>query len=93
MEDKISKEKIKKYFDLTSRALKEVKKNIIKGKEKEAEEIIKMAENYLSDAGHFETNGDFVNAFAALNYSHGWIDCGVRLGIFDAQDDSLFTIK
>ncbi len=93
MEDRISKEKVEKYFDLTSRALKEVKKNIIKGKEKEADEIIKMAGNYLSDARHFFDKGDWVNAFGALNYAHGWVDCGVRLGVFDVQDDSLFTIK
>lgn len=52
-----------------------------------------MASNYLSDAGHFEKKGDFVNAFAALNYAHGWIDAGVRLGIFDVNDNKLFTIR
>ncbi len=93
MEDKINKEKIEKYFDLTSRALKEVKKNIIKGKEKYAKEIIEMVGNYLSDAKHFEKKGDFVNCFAALNYAHGWLDSGVRLDVFDVKDDKLFTIK
>jgi len=93
MNDKISKEKIQKYFDLTGYGLKEVKKNIAKGREKEAEEIIEMAENYLSDAEHFFKKGNWVDAFAALNYSHGWIDCGVRLGIFDVSDDKLFTIR
>ena len=39
MENKISKEKLDKYFDLTSKALKEVKKNIIKGKEDHEKEI------------------------------------------------------
>lgn len=91
-QDKITKEKIDKYLSLTSTALKEVKKNIIKGKEKQAEEIIKMAENYISDAKHFESKLDFVNSFAALNYAHGWIDSGVRLKIFDVHDDKLFTI-
>ena len=93
MEDKITEEKLKKYFDLTSRALKEVKKNIIKGKEKYAKEIIEMVENYLSDAKHFESKKDFVNAFAALNYAHGWLDSGVRLDIFNVHDDKLFTVK
>lgn len=93
MQDRITVEKIEKYFDLTSRALKEVKKNVIKGKEKYAKEIIEMAENYLSDARHFYSKKDFVNAFAALNYAHGWIDSGVRLDIFDVKDDKLFTIK
>lgn len=93
MQDKITAEKIEKYFDLTTKALKEVKKNIIKGREKYAKEIIEMVENYLSDARHFEKKGDFVNAFAALNYAHGWIDAGVRLDIFDVKDDKLFTVK
>lgn len=93
MQDKITKEKIEKYSKLTSTALKEVKKNIIKGKEKYAKEIIEMVENYLSDAKHFEEKGDFVNCFAALNYAHGWLDSGVRLDIFEVTDDKLFTIK
>jgi len=92
-EDKITKEKLAKYFDVTNRALIEVKKNIIKGKENYAKEIIDMVENYFSDAKHFESNKDFVNAFAALNYAHGWIDSGVRLDVFDVHDDKLFTIK
>jgi len=78
---------------LTETALKEVKKNIIKGKEKEAEEIIEMVENYISDARHFfEEKKDLVNAFAALNYAHGWLDCGVRTRVFDVHDDKLFTV-
>ena len=93
MQDKITKEKLEKYFNLTQTALKEVKKNIIKGKENYAKEIIEMVENYLSDAKHFETKQDFVNAFAALNYAHGWLDSGVRLDIFNVKDDKLFTVK
>jgi len=91
-DDKISKEKIEKYFNLTETALQEVKKNIIKGKEKEAKEIIEMVSNYVSDAHHFFDKGDWVNAFAALNYSHGWLDSGVRLRVFDVNDDKLFTV-
>lgn len=93
MNDKITKEKINKYFKITSSAFKIVKGNVIKGKDKEAKEIIDMVSNYLSDARHFEKKGDFVNCFAALNYSHGWLDSGVRLGVFDVKDNKLFTIK
>ncbi len=93
MKDKVTKEKIEKYFVLTSTALEEVKKNIISGKGKEAKEIIDMVKNYLSDAKHFEEKGDFVDSFAALNYAHGWLDSGVRLEIFNVKDDKLFTIK
>lgn len=93
MQDKITKEKLEKYSTLTSRALKEIKENIIKGRDKQAKEIIDMASNYLSDARHFESKGDFVNAFAALNYAHGWIDSGVRLEIFNVNDNKLFTVR
>ncbi len=93
MEAEITKEKLEKYSILTATALQEIRKNIIKGKEKYAKEIINMASNYLSDAKHFEKKGDFVNAFAALNYAHGWIDAGVRLDIFNVNDDKLFTVK
>ncbi|MFW6233170.1 MAG: DUF357 domain-containing protein [Nanoarchaeota archaeon] len=93
MKNIITKQKIDKYLRLTSNALKIVNKKIISGKEKQANEIISMVENYLSDAKYFQENKDYVNAFAAINYAHGWIDSGVRLDIFNVRDDKLFTIK
>ena len=93
MKDNITKQKIKKYSTLTSTALEKIKKNIIKGKENSAKEIIEMVENYLSDSKYFEKKENLVDAFAALNYAHGWIDSGVRLGIFNVKDRKLFTIK
>ncbi len=92
-QDKITPEKIKKYRDITTRALKIAKKSIVKGKEKEAVEIIEMVSNYLSDSEYFEKNKNLVDAFAALNYTHGWLDCGVRLGIFNVNDDRFFTVR
>ncbi|MBT4376510.1 DUF357 domain-containing protein [archaeon] len=93
MQKEISKVKLDKYFNLTSEAFKIVKENVISGREKDAKEIVEMVENYLSDARHFEKKGDWVNAFAALNYAHGWIDSGVRLDVFEVEDDRLFTVK
>jgi len=93
MEDKITIEKISKYKSLTTKALKIAKDSIIKGQEQKAKEIIEMVSNYLSDAEYFQDNGDLVNAFAALNYAHGWLDSGVRLGVFNVKDDKLFTVK
>ena len=61
MNNKITLEKLEKYFKLTSTALEKVKKKIIRGREKEAKEIIDMASNYLSDAEYFRKKGDFVN--------------------------------
>ncbi len=92
MDNEISEEKLKKYFNLTGTALGEVKKNIFEGREVDAKEIIDMVTNYVSDAHHFENKGDWVNAFAALNYAHGWLDSGVRLKVFDVVDDRLFTV-
>ncbi len=93
MEDKITRDKLDKYFDITGRGLAEVKEHIIEGKEAEAGEIVAMVSNYFSDARHFEAKGEWVLAFAALNYAHGWLDAGVRLNVFDVHDRDLFTVK
>ena len=91
-DDKITLEKIDKYFSLTSKALGIVKKSISKGKEKQANEIIEMVECYLNDSVHFKDKDDFVNSYGCLNYAHGWLDCGARLKIFEVTDTKLFTI-
>jgi len=93
MKKEITKEKLKRYFKVSETAFSLIKKKIVKGREKDAKEIIEMVGNYISDAHHFETNGDWVNAFAALNYAHGWIDSGVRLSVFDVHNNKLFTVK
>jgi len=92
MENTITKEKLEKYSDITSRALLMAKGSVTTGRENEAKEIIEMVKNYLSDARYFQENNNFVNAFAALNYAHGWLDSGARLKIFDVNDNTLFTV-
>jgi len=91
--NEITSEKLDKYFDLTTRALGIVKENIFSGREGDGKEIIEMVENYLSDAKHFREKEEWVLSFGALNYAHGWLDSGVRLGVFDVDDDQLFTVK
>ena len=91
----ITEEKLKKYISITSKALKKVK--IAKEKsinwQKAAEDFLDMAERYYKDAQHFEKKGDLIIAFAALNYAHGWLDAGARIGLFDVGHDSkLFTV-
>ncbi len=93
--DKITAEKLEKYFSVTSRALGKVK--IVKdGKvcfEGAANDFLDMAKRYFEDAKHFQEKGDIVTAFAALNYAHGWLDAGARIGLFDVDHDSeLFTV-
>lgn len=85
--------RLKKYFAITEKALSEAKKHINRDKKQDAEEIISMASCYVEDAKYFEKQGHYVNAFAALNYAHGWLDTGARLGIFDVKDSNLFVIK
>lgn len=89
----ITKEKLKKYFHVTETAFKMAKESANRtDMKKEREDFINMIQCYINDANHFESNEDWVNAFAALNYAHGWLDSGARLGIFDVHDDVLFTV-
>jgi hypothetical protein len=91
MLNSITDAKLDKYFDITSRALKKVK--IVAAHKKQAEDALDMAKRYFSDAQHFRAKGDYINAFAAVNYAHGWLDAGARLGLFDVGHDSeLFTV-
>jgi uncharacterized protein len=91
----ITSEKLAKYFDVTNRALKKVKlvKQVEIDVSKSAKDFLDMATRYFEDAKHFHEKGDDVNAFAALNYAHGWLDAGARIGLFDVDHDSeLFTV-
>ncbi len=100
--DIITEQKLTKYFDVTGRALQKVKmgKNNSKSKKEQtldweaaAEDFLDMAQRYYDDALHFQKKGEIVNAFAALNYAHGWLDAGARLGLFDVDGDNvLFTV-
>ena len=93
MDDKITKEKLEKYLTLTSTAIE--KAMVAKEKiniQNARHEILDMAIRYVKDAKHFQEKGDFVNAFAALNYAHGWLDAGARLGFFDVHDSKYFAV-
>jgi len=88
-------ERVAKYFDLTGRALKKVET----GKEREinwkesADDFLMMAQCYYDDARIFYKDGKVVLALAALNYAHGWLDAGARLGLFEVGGDNvLFTV-
>ncbi len=61
---------------------------------KQAQDFYSMAQAYFNDAQHFFDEGDYVNAFACVNYAHGWLDAGARLGLFDVGGDGqLFTLS
>jgi hypothetical protein len=93
--DKVTEEKLDKYFDVTGRALKMCEHAMNKKSQtklKQAKDFFDMASRYYSDAGHFKKHKDYVLAFAALNYAHGWLDAGARIGLFDVHDSTLFTV-
>ncbi|MCQ2052896.1 MAG: DUF357 domain-containing protein [archaeon] len=91
----ITDAKINKYLDTTKKALEKL---VVVAPEhsfsrRMADDFLNMALSYYNDAKHFCENGDFVTAFAAVNYAYGWIDCGARIGLWDVdQDDQLFTL-
>lgn len=95
MKNTITKEKLEKYFETTKKAIQKIKE-IQPQKthlDKISKDFFEMANNYYNDAKYFQKNKDWVNAFAALNYSHGWLDAGARLGLWDVgYDNKLFTV-
>ncbi len=90
----ITAEKLDKYLSLTTQALEKVKlaKDLSPREQKIGKKYLEMARSYLSDANHFKESGDWVNAFAAINYAHAWLDAGAIVDIFDVNGDNiLFT--
>lgn len=94
-EDIVTEEKIEHYLDLTSRARQ--KATLIPGLGEDdlsrIKIMLRMADDYYSDAKYFKNQGDYVRAFGAINYAHAWIDAGVKIGLLDGHgDDVLFTL-
>ena len=59
-----------------------------------ADDFVGMARAYFEDAKHFRDRGELEKALANVNYAHGWLDAGARLGLFDVGgDDQLFTLS
>ncbi|NLL95376.1 MAG: DUF357 domain-containing protein [Thermoplasmatales archaeon] len=91
----VTRERMEKYLDTTKRALDAL---VVATPERSfgrrlSDDFLGMARSYYDDALHFFAGGDYVTAFAAVNYAHGWLDCGARLGLWDVGgDDMLFTL-
>ncbi|TLZ82064.1 MAG: DUF357 domain-containing protein [Methanobacteriota archaeon] len=61
---------------------------------KVAEDFLGMARAYFDDARHFRERGELEKALANVNYAHGWLDAGARIGLFEVGgDDQLFTLS
>ncbi|MDP2946763.1 MAG: DUF357 domain-containing protein [Nanoarchaeota archaeon] len=93
--EQLTKEKVLKYIKLTEKALAKIKfkKNLDPYLQKAAEEFLEMAKCYYSDSKYFLEKDQLVNAFGAINYAHGWLDAGSKLGVFNVRDSKLFVLK
>ena len=92
----ITDEKLNKYFEIAEKSLKKVRIAVPEDSHhhKIALDFLDMATRYVEDAKHYKKKGDYVTAFASINYAHGWLDAGARLGLFDVGHDSeLFTVE
>ncbi|MAF98976.1 MAG: hypothetical protein CMH61_00025 [Nanoarchaeota archaeon] len=89
----ISQEKLDRYFSVTGKALEKVKQALDQSRLEQAEDFLDMASRYYQDAQYFfSEKNNLVLAFAALNYAHGWLDAGARIGLFEVKDNVLFTV-
>lgn len=91
----ITVERVEKYITITSTALAKLSVAAPERSfnKKLADDFLTMARSYFEDAKEFVRKGDLVNAFACVNYAHGWLDSGARIGLFDVGgDDQLFTL-
>lgn len=96
MERTVTNERLRKYFSVTGEALAQAREAVDTStpeRERQARDVLDMASRYHADALHFEEQGDAVTAFAALNYAHGWLDAGARLGLLKVRDSRLFTVE
>jgi hypothetical protein len=92
MEKEITNEKLDKYFAVTGKALIKAREALNKNNLALANDFLDMASRYVEDAKYFREKGDFVLAFGAINYAHGWLDAGARSNLFIVKDSVLFTV-
>jgi len=91
----VTTERVEKYLDITQRARAKATPLVADGSDEQRHlaVMLRMADDYASDARHFLETGDLVRAFGAINYAHAWIDAGVKIGWLDGHgDDVLFTL-
>ena len=90
----VTRDKVEMYLALTAEA--RIKATPITNNdedERRLNSMLRMCDDYQSDARHFMNEGDLVRAFGAINYAHAWIDAAVRIGLMDGHDDDrLFTL-
>lgn len=95
VDDRVTTSKLEHYLNLTKRAREKATRIHEEGTPEyiQLDILLRMADDYASDAKHFMDTGDYVRAFGAINYAHAWIDAGVKLRLLDGHgDDDLFTL-
>ncbi|MDK2892821.1 DUF357 domain-containing protein [Methanohalophilus sp.] len=87
-------EKVERYERLLRQALEKAVISPIEGSHMKCvgEDFREMAESYYKDGMYFIESDDLVNALVCFSYGHAWLDAGAKLGVFDVDDDVLFTI-
>ncbi|RZN44798.1 DUF357 domain-containing protein [archaeon] len=93
--DKIGDEKLDRYFSVAKAALDDAKVIVPKGSHLElvARDYLDMAQRYYNDANYYRGKDDYVTSFASLNYLHGFLDAGARLGVFKVSSSDLFAFE
>ncbi|MBD3388054.1 MAG: DUF357 domain-containing protein [Candidatus Altiarchaeales archaeon] len=73
------RERLERYLEKAESSF-----NNIESLDERGEKVRDSALRYYKDALHFRDNGEYVNAFAALEYAEGWLDAGVVVGVVKA---------
>lgn len=91
----VTEEKLKKYLEITEKALSVLEILPPEGSQlrKAADDLMMMATSYFRDARYYKEKDDYVTAFACVNYAHGYIDAGVRLGLFQGDNSGIFAFE
>lgn len=81
--------RVEKYIEIEKKALEEISICVPENSVLYiyAKDSLNMIRAYFDDALYFKEKGDLINALSALNYSYGWIDSGVRLGVYKTDND------
>ncbi len=85
--------KLKEYFKITEKALKEIEFNDVnKEMKKIGESFLDMSKRYFRDAEYFRSKGEKIEAFSAINYAHAFLDAGALAGIFKIKNKKLLMV-
>ncbi len=78
------KTRLNKEFKITEKVFDEIKINskLNEKQKKIANEFLDTAQRYYKDAKYYQEKGDVFSSMGCLNYAHGWLDAGLKAGLF-----------